>query len=598
MIAGFRNANNIRLISQTIPSIILVTVGLSCKTREFNNDSSQNSVQKVGAGCKVEVKPSVAEIFKQSGDLFKQKLLADKNCSTVEKRIPNADKILQANGCVRLGRSIVAESAAFKEIPLSGLEPRFADLWDCTGKNETSERIFIAGPGPGAAFHIIAADPNTGGYNFYSGNTGKENADFVFHGNSFSMGRISEYGALNSASFPQHPCTTCHQNGGPIMKELRFPWANWASSFIGGGHQLLRNVIAKRNEDGGPFFTAEDFEREIQKSAIRLNTFRIKKLKEGEIVNTPLVHSETANKISLGMMLQPILCQNEINLATSQTKVGKGPNLVVPADLFLNRLLFTDGQAKPFQLTTTRESRLSTRGNLDNNDFEGFSSLVRIPASKTAAGAAGWAEQLAANGVKHPIEGKLGSDGLFAMLIPARSFSDDDYVARLVKEGVLAEKFVQDLLMIDYQNPVFSKTRCDLLNKDFFNITASGQTPEKLQASIEGGFKSANLPGFAEYTAIKSKSAADHANLIMSYTKSCADNIPKKIGTLFMYTQTKINFLKNSDKDVPMFAVEGFVRDKIFPIHALKPADLNIRLKASTYLAPLPAADNCTLEKF
>lgn len=590
----FKNSSSLKY---TVLSAFLATSSYSCKKRSFNNESGSNSVKQVGGGCKVEVKKSVEQIFQDSTDLFKLKLLANADCGTIEKNIPKADVILKAAGCARRGRSIVSESAPFKDIANSGLEPRFVDTWDCAGQDNTFDRIFIAGPGPGDAFHIIAADPNSGGYNFYSGNGGTEGADFVFHGNSFNMGRISEYGALNSTKFPQHPCTTCHQNGGPILKELRFPWMNWAARTKGSSQALLPSVIERRTADGGPFLEVEELERDILKATVRLNTFRVRKIKEGANINAPLAHSETASPVSIGMMLQPILCQNEVNLATSVSKVGVFTKIKVPPDLFLNRLLYVEADKQPFQLITAQQSRLDMTGNSDIEDFGQFSGAVKVPLTKDETGAAGWQEQLAANGAKLPIEGKLGSDGQFPMLIPVRSFSDDDYSSRLVTEAVLKEKFVQDLLMIDYQNPVFSKTRCDLLNKDLFSKSAAGLNADQLQSAFEQSLNQ-SFEGTKQYNANKSKTAAQHATLISRYVKSCADNIPKKIGTLFMFTQNKLANLKNPDKNVPMFAVEGFVRDKIFPISALQPAALNVRLKAANHVKDLSDDENCSLEKF
>ncbi len=589
----FKNSSSLKY---TVLSAFLATSSYSCKKRSFNNESGSNSIQKVGIGCNVEVKKSVDQIFKDSTDLFKLNLLTHKDCGTIKKDIPKADVILKAAKCTRRGRSIVSESAPFKDVTNSGLEPRFVDIWDCTGKDNTFDRIFIAGPGPNDPFHIIAADPTSGGYNFYSGNVGTEGADFVFHGNSFTMGSISEYGPLNSKQFPHHPCTTCHQNGGPILKELRFPWMNWASRANSGAQNLLPSVIARRTADGGEFLEVEELEKEILKSTVRLNTFRVRKIKEGATVNGPLPHSETSAPVTIGMMLQPILCQNEVNLANSVSKIGVFQKLKVPPDLFLNRLLYVEENAIPFQLTTAQKSRLDMTGNTDIEDFGRFSGAIKIPAAKNEEGA-GWAEQLAANSVKHSIEGKVGSDGQFPMLIPARSFSDDDYSSRLVTEGVLKEKFVQDLLMVDYQNPVFSKIRCDLLDKNLFDISTAALNADQLQSAFEKSLNQ-SFEGTIQYNANKSKTAAQHATLISRYVKSCAVNIPKKIGTLFMFTQNKLANLKNPDKNVPMFAIEGFVRDKIFPISALQPAALNVRLKAANHVKDLSDDENCSLEKF
>jgi hypothetical protein len=167
-----------------------------CKTRIFqpptteSQDGRLSAVVKVG-GCTVEVAKSLQNDFAASNDPFKERLLKSSNCPTAGSQktkggnILAAGSILAANKCKRLGRSLASETAAYKSFTANGLEPRFVEVWNCSGdQGDSSGQIYFAGPEP--AFHIIArhqADASKSedfGFHFYSTDPGKESADFVY----------------------------------------------------------------------------------------------------------------------------------------------------------------------------------------------------------------------------------------------------------------------------------------------------------------------------------------------------------------------------------------------------------------------------------
>lgn len=590
------------------------------------NGAEQNVTRSVSlGGCGVEVPDTVASVFDASKDPFKELILKAGPCPQVDGRplkdsrakansqIPAVMKALSERGCTRLGRSLVSEKGMYRSatteavgaddpanFKISGLSPRFVETWQCGG-SDVRQKIFIAGPE--AAFHVISFDPVAKAFNFYSTNPGARNEAFVFHGNSFQQAKETEI-PVRKAPFPDHACTTCHTNGGLLLKELRFPWLNWQAT-SGVGASQLRDAAGMNTLVGGGdarnVRIVEELERDVLQSQIAVNESRVTRLVEGGPADLNATASVSA-PYTLKTLLAPLFCETEINIATSPTqleldaaglpKAGSTRPIAIPPDLFMSRLLVPINGTISFA-SGGSPSRLDTTGNDDNQDFGARSAAVTVPQSQ-------WLSTMKGLGVGVPADktsslsarrpGAFG-DGIFPMPVAARAFANDDFVARLVSRGVIEDKLAADVLMVDFPNPVFSKVRCDLL-KAIPEVPAKGLSAaaitEKVLASIDGS--AGTSPGAVELRANRARTLAQHGVAVDTFMTKCQASLPTKLVDLYVLTTARranlFEDLRTPTKDFPSFAVEGFVRDQFFPV------DVSVRPEMSLSRA---LSQECTI---
>jgi hypothetical protein len=82
----------------------------------------------------------------------------------------------------------------------------------------------------------------------------------------------------------------------------------------------------------------------------------------------------------------------------------------------------------------------------------------------------------------------LAPDTFFAFTFPERSHQDETFVNVLVQRQVLDEEFVKDVLAVDFTRPLYSKTRCDLLQfapkLTPAQLSAKGQAAETIRTGF------------------------------------------------------------------------------------------------------------------
>lgn len=537
---------------------------LSCKKRTFNNETADTKAATTMTSCKVEVDSSVASIFASSTDVLKEKVFNRSECASAMKtQNPDSSEmtsLMQNAGCNR-SRAIVSETGQNSVPGLSPVDPRTVDAWDCGGPEKT---VYISGPA--SSMHIIVFDPTSKSYNFYSADHPRGGNSLFFHGNSHKMASVGQ--------MFRHPCTNCHVGGGLLMRELRFPWPFWQSNpGISSASQIAASKTTRLTKFG-PLFDAEHLERDAIRSISRANQTYVEKI---------------ARTQNYQQVLKPLFCDTGLNYTSSATKYPASGGVQVPPDLVLSRLLvpqngsinLTSVSPAGFREDTSllgseSDSRLDMDSDADNVDFGSFNNFAKIPV-------ASWKSAAASNFRT----GGSATDGVqFPMLIPVRSFADDDVVSRLVREGIVSQEFAVSILMVDIQSPVLSANRCKLLQfvpKD----PASGSfqaMEQKFRAGLDGAI-AANKNGEAKefsphnkFIANRKMSNEERTAFVETYMNSCssnfaennADKIAKLIGT-------KWNLVENggplgddstrifADGGGTRFGLEGFVRKAAIP---------------------------------
>jgi len=225
-------------------------------------------------------------------------------------------------------------------------------------------------------------------------------------------------------------CFQCHVNGTLLMKELALPWNNWHSQSATISPSILAPADALRTDplflqalQGGK--AAQNLEREIVRPAARRwNTARVQKMigADGTIRNLPL-------------LLRQLFTTTTVNLASTKTQrsiVTSSTNMLLPLTFFVNREALFD------------------RLRLDPG----------VPVPRVSG-----AFYLAAEGnfqlaLVDPVANfRQPSDTFFPFLVPEPSLEDLSALQQMLEQKIINQKFAASVLMIDFENPVYSRKR-------------------------------------------------------------------------------------------------------------------------------------------
>jgi hypothetical protein len=242
-------------------------------------------------------------------------------------------------------------------------------------------------------------------------------------------------------------CMACHINGGPVMKELPFPWNNWHSfrnpvpylTQTGLGHWKLAESARFRDLKGAETLETDFILPSIRQFNGRRFSAAIRTASGGEqeVVDAarllkPLFRTTEYNVISAGQFsgLHPI------------PKSGTGPSekIAVPETFFLNANLLAGGGIPQYRGVGVPQARQ-------------FSSLLLIER----------AEYRALVSQPKTVLGGLAGDTNFAWFVPESSHIDNQMVDVLIRRGVVTPEFAAAALAVDLENPVFSDRRSRLL---------------------------------------------------------------------------------------------------------------------------------------
>lgn len=203
-------------------------------------------------------------------------------------------------------------------------------------------------------------------------------------------------------------CSACHSSGGPIMKELDFPHNDWwtaARPLTFGTNRPSQQVSQWMSE----LIEARQFADNVKTGIQKLES--------------SATYQNFRQSMSLQERLRPLFCENEINLQSDISPNEAGKNEInIPGEFFLNPIL-------------------------------GFTSLQVSRRSH--------ANLLIANKMRFPETTRGDAD--HAWLTPVKGYSDLLAIQTLLNAKVIDEEFIFDILMIDFEHPLFSSERCSLL---------------------------------------------------------------------------------------------------------------------------------------
>lgn len=261
---------------------------------------------------------------------------------------------------------------------------------------------------------LIAWDPAKRSYNFYELIGNGTIGEWFYRGDSTDI--QTDLSSLHRQANPTRPafgrtlrCSGCHLSGGPIMKELAEPHNDW--------WRVKRPLPLTQQPDNR--LTA--MISKVEDASLLANHVRagIERL---EAARAPLSQDLQAS-------LRPLFCPQEVNFESDQS----------PLD----------------QLSNQRAAMQVPSAQLVDPRLSAAESLSAAPSAYISA--------LQALGSQFPEIQR--PDGDHAWLAPVKAFADQQQIATLVRQGLIDEEFVLDVLSIDFTRPVVSPVRCGLLRQ-------------------------------------------------------------------------------------------------------------------------------------
>lgn len=263
-----------------------------------------------------------------------------------------------------------------------------------------------------------------GGQWFYRGDSADIQADIQNLWRGYDPAQPTFMGPLNAgqATLPRLRCSGCHMNGGPIMKELAFPHDSWwrperplplgAMRIAPEYKTILENLVSSQEFSGW--------------------------IKAG---NDKLASAEAYMKkratLPLQEQLRPLFCEQEVNLDSDLLPFGgPAPTIKAPVGAFIDQRLAGD-----VRFIDIDKALYTNALNLFQAQFFDYQSGSL------------------ANSVQ-PIN-QIDADHAFET--PVKSHTDMLLAQKMVKSGLIDEKFVYDVISIDPTRPMFSPQRCGLL---------------------------------------------------------------------------------------------------------------------------------------
>jgi hypothetical protein len=255
------------------------------------------------------------------------------------------------------------------------------------------------------------------------------------------------------------------------MKELESPWVNWEGARNTPG---AKDLIAKNPDLFGRQGDGIDLESSVERGnredwiPARVALLKSKGLKE---------------------ILRPLFCTVDMNLASR----SQGP---ATRDLLVDRT-FIGGSP----------------GSVDKTVYL---KAIADAGQKMIDGRTG--DQLI--GSK---DGKALVDTVFGFTFPMRSTQDSDYTTELQNEQIVDIDVVKDILSIDFTRPIYSPTRCALLDQ-VPDLAPADMQFDKVRTALVTAFDGQQDPLAVELVAsLKDEGdAANHDFAVKQFLSACA----------------------------------------------------------------------------
>lgn len=287
-------------------------------------------------------------------------------------------------------------------------------------------------------------------------------------------------------------CARCHSTGAPLMKELHDSWGNWDSTWFSmekpqGANALFSRLFDKK-------VIADQLEKKIIDAMHLHSKGRVARaVKDGELKG----------------VLTQLMCEvGEPSLIGAHSKSGdriggvKSGSTMLPTAIVMNQFFVpprTGGTGTELGLEQSLALKVPSLGDLGSG-----------------LDARAYMKAIDDNG--QTIGGKKG-DTMFPMTSPEKSYADIDAVQELLRQKLIDQDIVADVLMTDFTVSSFSKVRCDLAQ----TLPKSWKSPDELRRTWSKALGNSQLRGAKGLRARLSKKSDtnDAEKKLEAFAKAC-----------------------------------------------------------------------------
>ena len=262
---------------------------------------------------------------------------------------------------------------------------------------------------------LLAWDAKNQVYNYYERRSGT----WIWAGNSLH--------ALRPETRGRGPFDS-HVNGSLVMKELRAPWHNWHSQAVSIQDAALAPDDPLRQDE---LFLKKEGAQELE-IFVRAGIRRWNQARFGHYVS-----EDKKNLQNVSFLMKQVLDTTSVNLTTSAQRsreIVENKTLNLPTAFFVNLEAFENELGFELDFPPVVVSGKFYQNSLTKYDF------TLTDGSFSFKG-----------------------DSFFAFLVPEPAFEDVSVLSLLLEKQFISPRFAACLLMVDFQNPVFSPRRKKLL---------------------------------------------------------------------------------------------------------------------------------------
>jgi hypothetical protein len=370
---------------------------------------------------------------------------------------------------------------------------------------------------PQTGAELIGHDTTAGVFNYYVNDGG-----WKFMGSSKDALEGGYTCGPNGDCFPKAAskarCFACHESGGINMKELNSPWNAWG--LTGPFGQIHSDDVFARfgrqlgTQEGG-------FEMQVKTEAANA---------EWSKTRVQILKDKGAAEL-----LRPLFCTLTVNLGTSD--LSKADSSAGDANLQVEALVETAPAETRLNVFAEAKSAdllppfVTIGPRVDQPPFETHFFPINAAAYNTAIAANqqkivdAQGNQLVSSSGKPVVSSPNG------FVYVKKGDVDQRYIARLVAAGIVDKDFVMDVQHVDFTRPIFSPTRCGLLDAAPA-LSGAQLTPDAIREGFKNALKDSTKPGAAQLL----KNLGDtndgdaHVNDVRSFLNACkarkADFVP------------------------------------------------------------------------
>lgn len=302
---------------------------------------------------------------------------------------------------------------------------------------------------PAPFLQIISFDPQKKVFNYYQY---VNNAQVTDSPSSDEVKTWSWAGDSSHARNMQtvgQGCFGCHLNGSLNMKELTPPWNNWHSTQSTISSLNIPQAVAQ-----DPLFTglqgADKFQIVFQ--GAQFNYAR-------NWVGKSISNNSVSN---VSELLRRVIATTTVNFAASQTQSQATSDVQsLPNDFFLYDSVLRGVLGLSYTVPPL---------NLNRTDYNLFLKSNKVALVNTVS-----------NGAPDYLQ---PGETFFAFYVPVPAFEDTKTIQQLIQQKVVSQQFVAAVLMVDFQNPVFSPARAGLM-KYAEQISTARTVPDSADAPTQ-----------------------------------------------------------------------------------------------------------------